>query len=299
MLLYNNHELRCCIKSGFACSNVRERLLSIRQAVTNVETRLNNTVILPILFYHVNSAVTGLLSQQPCNILWYFYPCRQWASRAILLYYTNVPVGTLKGAQEVLLGKITRETTFFSWSKETGKNQVDNLKKLHHAPTLCVDVVGPLVVLHISAEHSCWCLLPELLKWLVFQVCYLQVPALYLTKYQEMYTIDHSRSSVNDMVWKLGKLQSAYKELRFDVGKVLAVHKSLFFAYVWDRQWSRVHCTWDIESRLYIPQCKSDHCLSILENGCNHEGILTFTTILEFCWPVFFIEFISELYWIH
>ena len=37
-----------------------------------VETWLNNTVILPILFYHVNSAVTGLLSQQLCNSLWYF-----------------------------------------------------------------------------------------------------------------------------------------------------------------------------------------------------------------------------------
>ena len=219
MLLYNNHELRCCIKSGFACSNVRERLLSIRQAVTNVETRLNNTVILPILFYHVNSAVTGLLSQQPCNILRYFYPCRQWASRAILLYYTNVPVGTLKGAQEVLLGKITRETTFFSWSKETGKNQVDNLKKLHHAPILCVDVVGPLVVLHISAEHSCWCLLPELLKWLVFQVCYLQVPALYLTKYQEMYTIDHSRSSVNDMVWNWANFKAPIKSCVLMLGR--------------------------------------------------------------------------------
>ena len=36
---------------------------------------LNNTVILPILFYHVNSVVTGLLSQQPCNSLWYFYAC--------------------------------------------------------------------------------------------------------------------------------------------------------------------------------------------------------------------------------
>ena len=51
---------------------------------------------------------------------------------------------------------------------------------------------------------------------------------------------------------------------------------------------------------LYIPQCTSDHCLSVLENSCNHEGILTFTIILEFCSPVYkriyFIEFISELY---
>ena len=27
----------------------------------------NNTVILPIMLHHVNSAVTGLLSQQPCK----------------------------------------------------------------------------------------------------------------------------------------------------------------------------------------------------------------------------------------
>ena len=32
-----------------------------------------------------------------------------------------------------------------------------------------------------------------------------------------------------DMVWKLGKLQSDYNELRFDVGTVLAVHKSFVF----------------------------------------------------------------------
>ena len=30
-----------------------------------------------------------------------------------------------------------------------------------------------------------------------------------------------------DMVWKLGKLQSTYNELRFDVETVLAVHKSI------------------------------------------------------------------------
>ena len=33
---YNNHELGCCIKSGFACSNKREQPLSIRQAVNNM-----------------------------------------------------------------------------------------------------------------------------------------------------------------------------------------------------------------------------------------------------------------------
>ena len=31
---YNNHKLGCCIKSGFACSNIREQPLLIRQAVT-------------------------------------------------------------------------------------------------------------------------------------------------------------------------------------------------------------------------------------------------------------------------
>ena len=39
---------------------------------------------------------------------------------------------------------------------------------------------------------------------------------------------------------------------------------------------------------------------SVLENGCNHVGILTFTIILEFFSSVYkiiyFIEFISELY---
>ena len=32
-----------------------------------------------------------------------------------------------------------------------------------------------------------------------------------------------------DMVWKVGKLQSDYNELRFDVETVLAVHKSFVF----------------------------------------------------------------------
>ena len=65
---YNNHELGCCIKSGFVCSNIREQPLSKYDG-----TRWNNTVILPILFYHVNSVVTRLLSQQPCNSMWHFY----------------------------------------------------------------------------------------------------------------------------------------------------------------------------------------------------------------------------------
>ena len=62
-----------------------------------------------------------------------------------------------------------------------------------------------------------------------------------------------------------------------------------------------------IRGTLYIPQYTSYHCLSVLENGCNHEGILAFTIILEFFSPVYkriyfieslvsSIEFISELY---
>ena len=45
----------------------------MKQKVTRL--KLTNTVILPILFYHVNSVVTVLSSQQPCNSLWYFYVC--------------------------------------------------------------------------------------------------------------------------------------------------------------------------------------------------------------------------------
>ena len=71
---YNNHEFGCCIKSGFACSNISEQPLSIRQAVYNMIEQY--TVILPTLSYHANSVVTGLLSQQPCDSLWYFYACR-------------------------------------------------------------------------------------------------------------------------------------------------------------------------------------------------------------------------------
>ena len=68
----------CCIKSGFACSNIHEQPLSIRQAVYNM-FKHDWTIL---LFYqscyacHVNSVVTGLLSQQPCNhSIWYFYAC--------------------------------------------------------------------------------------------------------------------------------------------------------------------------------------------------------------------------------
>ena len=63
---YNNHELGCCIKSDFACSNIHERQavycrfakLSIRQAVNNMlkHDRMiehHNTVILPILLQNL------------------------------------------------------------------------------------------------------------------------------------------------------------------------------------------------------------------------------------------------------
>ena len=69
-----NHELGCCIKSGFACSNIREQPLLIRQAVYNM-LKHDWTILLSILLYHVNSAVTGLSNQQPCNSTWYFYAC--------------------------------------------------------------------------------------------------------------------------------------------------------------------------------------------------------------------------------
>ena len=53
---------------------------------------------------------------------------------------------------------------------------------------------------------------------------------------QTCYNLSHSKLLQScdvifdrDMVWKLGKLQSAYNELRFDVGTVLTVHKSFVF----------------------------------------------------------------------
>ena len=40
----------------------------------------------------------------------------------------------------------------------------------------------------------------------------------------------------------------------------------------------------------------SDHCLSDLENRCNHERILTFAITLQFCSPVYKrIYFIESL----
>ena len=71
-----NHGLGCCIKSGFACSNIREQPLSIRQAVLiqYVETWLNNTVQyftnpVLIMLTVLLQATAGLLSQQPYSSL--------------------------------------------------------------------------------------------------------------------------------------------------------------------------------------------------------------------------------------
>ena len=54
------------------------------------------------------------------------------------------------------------------------------------------------------------------------------------------------------MIWKLGKLQSAYNELRFDVGTVLAVHKSFVFRLLIFKQHSWAikpkRCYWMIAS---------------------------------------------------
>ena len=57
---YHNHELGCCIKSGFACSNIREQWpLSIRQLYTICWNMIEQyCYFIPILFYHVNSVVT-------------------------------------------------------------------------------------------------------------------------------------------------------------------------------------------------------------------------------------------------
>ena len=66
----NNHELGlgCYIKSGFACSiNIREQPLSIRQAVYNMSVKHDWTIHYYYFTNHVNSVVTGLLSQQPCK----------------------------------------------------------------------------------------------------------------------------------------------------------------------------------------------------------------------------------------
>ena len=59
---YNNHELGCCIKSGFVCSNIREQPLSIRQAVYNM-LKHDWTIL---LFYQSRSIMLTVLWQGCC-----------------------------------------------------------------------------------------------------------------------------------------------------------------------------------------------------------------------------------------
>ena len=58
---YNNRELDCCIKSGFACANKREQPLSIPQAVYNMLNYMYDSTIL--LFYQSCSIMLTVLLQ--------------------------------------------------------------------------------------------------------------------------------------------------------------------------------------------------------------------------------------------
>ena len=71
---YNDHELGCCIKSGFVCSitYAKNPCRFAKLYWQCVETWLNNAVILPIVFYHVKCVVTGLLSQQKFSFSEFF-----------------------------------------------------------------------------------------------------------------------------------------------------------------------------------------------------------------------------------
>ena len=77
---HNNHELGCCIKSGFACSNKREQHLSIRQAVYNMLT--HDWTIL--LFYQPCSIMLTVLLQGCWTnnpvIAWIFLRVYTWKS---------------------------------------------------------------------------------------------------------------------------------------------------------------------------------------------------------------------------
>ena len=59
---YNNHELGCCIKSGFACSNIHKQPCHIRQAVYNM-LKHDWTIL---LFYQSCSIMLTVLSQSCC-----------------------------------------------------------------------------------------------------------------------------------------------------------------------------------------------------------------------------------------
>ena len=86
---YNKHELCCCIKSSFACSNIREQPLSIRQAVRICsETWLNNTIILPSLFYHVNNAVARAIEWE--SAIWHNFQIWRGVVMWLLIYYISM-----------------------------------------------------------------------------------------------------------------------------------------------------------------------------------------------------------------
>ena len=63
---YNNHEHGCCIKSGFACSNIPEQPLSIRQAVYKCWNMIEQillfyqscSIMLTVLYYRVVESTT-------------------------------------------------------------------------------------------------------------------------------------------------------------------------------------------------------------------------------------------------
>ena len=54
------------------------------------------------------------------------------------------------------------------------------------------------------------------------------------------------------MVWKLAKLQSAYNELRLDVGTVLTLHKSFVFRLLIFKQINEVCCVGRVEIQIEI-----------------------------------------------
>ena len=92
----NNHELGCCIKSSFACSNIREQPLSIHQAVYTICWNMIEQYCYftnPVL-YHVNSVVTRLLNQQPWNQ-------QPWNNPVIVVAPANMPKRQVTHAHNV------------------------------------------------------------------------------------------------------------------------------------------------------------------------------------------------------
>ena len=78
---YNNRELGCCIKSGFACSSKREQPLSIPQAVYNM---LKYTAIYSCIQY-VDSTI--LLFHQSCSIMLTVLLQGCWANNPVVDWY--------------------------------------------------------------------------------------------------------------------------------------------------------------------------------------------------------------------